>query len=44
MLYNTDTNMFGYITQNNDRTGVDEELYQVWYKSDYKWMSYKGSQ
>ena len=29
MLYNTDTNIFGHLTQKNDRKGVDEELYQV---------------
>ena len=43
MLYNTDTNSFGHITQNNDRRRVDEELYQVWCQSDYNWVSYKGS-
>ena len=35
MLYNSDTNMLGLITQNNDRRRVDEELYQVWCQSDY---------
>ena len=29
MLYNTDTNSFGHITQKNDRRRTDEELYQV---------------
>ena len=29
MLYNTDTNSFGHITQQNGRRGIDEELYQV---------------
>ena len=29
MLYKTDTNSFGYITQKNDRRRIDEELYQV---------------
>ena len=29
MLYNTDTNSFGHITQQNDRRRIDEELYQV---------------
>ena len=35
MLYNTDINSFGHVTQNNDRKRVDEELYQVWCQSDY---------
>ena len=35
MLYNTDTNVFGHITQNTDKRRVDEELYQVWCQSDY---------
>ena len=43
MLYNTDTNMFGHITQTTNRRRVDEELYQVWFQSDYNYMSYKGS-
>ena len=43
MLYNTDTNMFGHITQTTNRRRVDEELYQVWCQSDYNYMSYKGS-
>ena len=44
MLYNTDTNMFGHITQMNDRRGVDEELYQICCQADYNWVSYKGSE
>ena len=35
MLYNTDANMFGHITQKNDRRIVDEALYQVWCQLDY---------
>ena len=43
MLCNTDTNVFGHVTQKNDRTEVDEPLYQVWCQLDYKWESYKES-
>ena len=43
MLCNTYTNVFSNITHKNDRKGVDESFYQVWYQLDYNWMSYKGS-